>query len=309
MNDKQVKVKIADGKGKVRFCLRGTVLICYEKNWANETILEIPIELISITKEKKIYEDRLVYALFSFVFVPGLFYVIYCLLKLFVKNLPYSVTSSFITAGLISSVAVFLVQVVYLFIKQEKVTLTILPSERQITFWVPKKNKKNIEDLINEIESRKKLVEKTISYPMQTVLVDSFETPWKKAVLLTLFTALPGMIFRNPWLLIPAAIPLIYLLYNTFLNFRCSIHLRNAYKFYRLKHWDDAIKSINKMLEEEPEHLQSKLLLIELMLRKYNFSEADNLLADITAELDTKILQEIQQDIILRKRIHERHDL
>ena len=42
------------------------------------------------------------------------------------------------------------------------------------------------------------------------------------------------------------------------------------------------------------------------MMRTNNYSEADNILAEIEYELDTETLQEIQQEIILRKRVFER---
>ena len=47
---------------------------------------------------------------------------------------------------------------------------------------------------------------------------------------------------------------------------------------------------------------------IELMMRTNNYLEADNVLSKIEYELDTETLQEIQQEIILRKRVFERQN-
>ena len=308
INNKQIKIRPVGGKCKIQLCLSGTILICHEKAWSSETLLDIPIELISITKEKKIYGDRLIFALFSFIFVPGIFYLIYCLFKFYINDLPYSVTSFFITAGLISSVVAFLIQFVYLFIKKESVTLTINSSELTISFWVQKKNKKDVYELIDEIQKRKKIVKKTIPYPMQLALADNFETPWKRVIVLTYFISLPGIIIKNYWLFIPAAIPLIYLLYINVINLRCPKMFRKAHKLFRQKRWNDAINCVNEVVKEYPKYLQAKLFLIELMMRTNNYSKADNVLSKIEYELDTETLQEIQQEIILRKRVFERQN-
>ena len=107
----------------------------------------------------------------------------------------------------------------------------------------------------------------------------------------------------------PAAVPFIYYLYISLLKLRCPKNIRDAYKLYDKKQWLQAAKRVDECLQDFPDFIELKLLKIDLMLRLYNFNDAENLLAEIENELDSNLLQTIQHEIIIRKRIHSRQKI
>jgi len=303
-----IKVHTLDGKS-ITLLLRGIILTYIEKNWAAESSVDVPLELIKISTLKKRNGNRLILALLSFIYVPGFFYIIYCVVKLFYKNPSFHIAEIFIFAAIVFSSLTFLALFIYFLIKQENILLEIKNSNTKIDFWVHKKNKNNIHKLINEILIRQNNLDDVAPFPMDIITIDYFETPWKKIIILSLLITFPSIIFENFWLLIPAAVPFIYYLYISLLKLRCPKNIRDAYKLYDKKQWLQAAKRVDECLQDFPDFIELKLLKIDLMLRLYNFNDAENLLAEIENELDSNLLQTIQHEIIIRKRIHSRQKI
>ena len=300
-----IKVHTLNGN-TIILLLRGTILTCTEKVWSSESSIEIPLEFIKISTLKKFNGTRLTFALLSLVFVPGFFYIIYCILKLYNKNLPFSVAEFFMRAAIISSLIVFVILLSYFFIKQKNILMEFTNIDVKINFWVQKKNKDKIYELIDEINKRQKNIENVMLFPTNIATFDYFETSWKKMLVLSFFISVPAMILENVWLLIPAAIPVIYFIYISILSLRCPKKIRRAYKLFNNKQWAEAVDCVDEILLEFPDFLEIKLFKIELMLRLNKFDEADNILAEIESELDTELLQKVQHEIIIRQRIFQR---
>ena len=135
-----IKVRTLDGKS-ITLLLRGIILTYIEKNWAAESSVDVPLELIKISTLKKRNGNRLILALLSFIYVPGFFYIIYCVVKLFYKNPSFQIAEIFLFAAIIFSSLTFLALFIYFLIKQENILLEVKNSNTKIDFWVQKKIK------------------------------------------------------------------------------------------------------------------------------------------------------------------------
>jgi len=305
----EIRIRLLRGPDKVWLSLQGTVLTYRDRTWSRETILDIPVELITVQETRRFMGSRLVAALCVLFFslltggaIAGMPH--------YVKGW-YSPVAEGVFGILGAAVATipFLIMFVRFFFKQRTITLTIAPDNGEITFWALKKNEAQIDALLREIKSRQAYVQEAIAYPLSTSLADVFEPPWKRTVALVFFFALPGIILEKPWLLLLCLAPLLIYVWSAVNTIGQPRLFRKAIRAGFRKRWQDALSLVQQLQQTRPSYIPGHLLAVDINLRLHQFPEAMSVLAAIQNEINPEYVQETQSGIVQRQRMFERKNM
>lgn len=303
---KEIKIRLMYGAARAWLCLQGTILSYRERSWSEESILDIPIELVAIEEPKPSNFSHLIAGLLSLLFLPLIGGLVVVLLSLFSGHVSETTISvcvgTSITAGFFLSM--FLLSKYY--ILQIRLIIRIAPNNATICFGLEKKRESELRELMEEIARRKALVSETISYPMQIAARDTIYRPWRRMIVQTFVFLCPTLMTEIPWLLLAGVIPIGLCIYSELLGIKDPPALRKAMRYYRKREWAKARDAIKALIDSNPECKLAKPLLVEFLMRLEDFNEAESALARFQNEIDTETLQSIQQDIIVRKGIYER---
>ncbi|MFB3895702.1 MAG: tetratricopeptide repeat protein [bacterium] len=265
--------------------------------------MDIPVELISISEKKQIMQLRFGMALLWLLFSTLTFVIIALALDLQDNKLSteiYAIVSAIIV------IIPFISLIVWSFFRQRTVCLTIAPKNGEISFWVEKKNKTAIDNLISELIKRKELVQETIPYPMQSAIGDQIRQPWKRTIILTLLLSYPATVLEQPKLLFLCLIPVIMHIWHLIFLFRQPALYNDAVALYFDKQWDKAIANIEQLLRQSPSYVPGYLLFIQILLKLDQYGKAENILGRVQNQLDPELANSIHLEIINRKRLFDR---
>ena len=309
IDGKKIRVRLLKGAPKAWLCLQGTVLSYHGRFWGEESRIDVPLELVSITEKKQFRGSRLIVSLLSLLFLLGIGGAVIGLWHLITGNVPESVYSICMATCTIAGFFIFVVLLVRFFIRQKTISIYIGPEVAAISFWLDKNPAGEIRELLDEIQARKSTIDKTIFHPMSFGLRDTICQPWKRTVALTFLFSIPALVTEIPWLLFACAIPIGMHIYSMILMGKKPPEFRQAVRHLQRREWILAQDKIKKLIKSSPEYIPARLLLIELQMRLDDFDGAEITLADIQNDLDTETIESIQQTIILSRRIFKRKKL
>lgn len=269
-----------------------------DRGWGRETEVDIPVELISVIENKRFMGTRL---------IAALCWLLFSLMAGAVIPTTGQLFSAFV-AWMGVAIVPFVVLFIRFFFRQRTVSLVIAPDAGSITFWVLKKAQANIDNLLSEVRARQAYVQERVPYPQSFSVGDVLEHPWRRTVVLALLFALPAFFVQRAWLLLLCSVPIAIHAWRLITSVDQPRLFRKAVRACLGRQWNDARAAVNKLLERFPAYIPAHLLLIGICLRLCRFDEAASILAGIQGELNAEAVQEIQTDIIQRKRIFERKE-
>jgi hypothetical protein len=175
-----------------------------------------------------------------------------------------------------------------------------------ITFWADGKRNVKLQEIIVEINHRKKMVQDTMAYPMRFAVGDTMANRWKRTAVLTFLFLIPALITEIPWLLMAGLIPICMHTYSSLIGMKEPREFRQAERHLLKREWGQARDLIDALIQKTPDYRPARLFLIELKMRLGDFDGAEATLSEIQNDLDAKTIQSIQHDIVLRRRITAR---
>lgn len=302
-DNQEIRIRLLDGRNKSWIMLQGTVLTYREQRWSQETIVDIPVELISITEKKQIMGTRfgvaLLWLLFSFLTVILIAIAINLQNNSLTTNI-YAIISTFIV------IIPFIILIIRSFFRQRTITFTIAPKNGKISFWVEKKNKNKIDFLLSELVKCKEYVNEKVPYPLHSAIGERIQQPWKRTIIFTLLLAYPSMVFDQPKLLLLCLIPIIMHLWNLIFLIRQPALYRDAVRYCLNKQWDKATVSKEQLMQQSPSYIPGYLLFIQILLRLDQFDRAEKVLGSIQNKLEAEFVDTVYLEIVDRKRLFDR---
>ena len=302
----EIRIRSLSGPPKTWLSLQGSILTYRERSWSRESLVEIPVELLTFTEKKQFEGTRLIAALLSLFFLPAIGGAIIGLWYLFAGAPSETVLSICMDTGAIAGFFTFIFLLVRFFIRQKTITIHVALEDMTITFWADGKRSAALQEIIAEINHRKEMVEETVPYPMRFAVGDTIHQPWKRTVVLTFLFIIPALITEIPWLLLAGLIPVCMHIYSSLMSVKEPREFRQAVRHFLKREWEQARDLLDGLILRSPDYRPVRLFMIELKMRLGDFDGAEATLAEIQNDLDAETLQSIQQDIVLRRRIAAR---
>ena len=297
---------------KTFLSLEGTILVINERKRYVKSEIQIPVELITIY-ENKMFRAKCLFI--SFLSLPLLafsgsmlyasFFMIQNIDK--IKSKDYIIMSGFLVL-FIGGIIFFLIFLIKFLFRKKSVSLVITPNNSVIEFWKERKNSREIDELLDQIEYRKTIVEESLLQPSQQKIVGFIDKKPMIPILvgsLIIFSML-ALMTRNIHLMYLALIPPAWFLYNKILAIRRVPKLfRQASKHYFKEEWDKAVILLKTQQEQFPEYLPVYTLLISIYTRTNRYDEAMEIASQLPAQY-IDIANKIQTDVWRYKRINQR---
>ncbi len=306
-----LRIEKINPTGKTFLSLEGTILIINESNRYAKSEVQVPVEIISIYEDKKFRAKYLISALLSLLvpmFLGGMSYGL--LFRSFgydTKGLIGKIHSIVFLVLLLVGIILFFIFLIRFFLRRRTVSLVIAPNNFVIEFWKERKQGKEIDELLNQIEYRKTFVEESMVQPLQkSVGFGTQRTMIPQLIGYMVLLSLPAEITRNIKLLPIALIPLVWFIYNKILEIRkVPKLLRQAIKLYSKEEWDKAINLLEILKEQFPEYTPSYTWLIWIYTRTQRYDEAMEVVSQLPEQY-TDLANNITADIWRYKRINQR---
>jgi hypothetical protein len=301
-----IPIRLLSGPRKAWLSLEGTVLTYRDRTWGGHTELNIPLELISVVEKKQFMGSRLIGALcwllFSLFAGAGAYAIGR---RLGIRARPEDEIALFVVWAAFAIIP-FVVFLVRFHIRQRTITLIITPSAGSMTFWVLRKSKTIIDNLLQELRARQEYVQETMAYPHSYSVGDVVLHPLRRAIAWTFLAAIPATILQLPWLFLLCVVPVGMYLWGVIRMSSYPRLFRKAVSALMRREWEDAEAMTRELLRHSASDLRAQFLLVDIHLHRCRFEEAASLLASIQNELDPNIVQEMQSDIVWRRRMSER---
>ncbi len=306
-----LRIQKINPTGKTFLSLEGTILIINESNRYAKSELQVPVELISIYEDKKCKAKDILISLISIPFIAFSGAMLYGFLVGLSNDINKNILWYIVIAGFfvlfLIGISFFLFFIIKFFLKQKTISLVISPNNFEIEFWKKRKQEKEIDEFLNQIEYRKTIVEDSMVQPLQKSV--GFGTQRTMIPLLIgsmVLLSLPAEITKNIKLLPIALIPLVWFIYNKILAIRkVPKLLRQAIQLYSKEEWDKAINMLEILKEQFPEYLPSYTWLIWIYSHTQRYDEAMEVVSQIPDQY-TDIANNITADIWRYKRINQR---
>ncbi len=302
----EIRIALLTGANKAWLTLQNSILSYREKFWSRESIVDIPVELVTFTEQKRLKGSRLIAALLALLILPVIGGAAIGLWNLISGPPPDTVVAGCIVAGVVAGFLTFLVLLVRFFMRQKTITMHVGDDDMTRTFWADKKRDAEVLEIITEVARRKPMVEEKMPYPMQFAVGDTIHQPWKRAISLTFLFMIPAFITEIPWLLLAGLIPIGMQLCSSLMGAREPREFRHAVRHYLNREWTKARDKLDDLIRSAPDFRPARLFMIELKMRLGDFDGAGASLAEIQSDLDAETVQSIQGDIILMQRIAKR---
>ena len=301
-----IPIRLLTGPRKAWLSLEGTVLTYRDRTWGGYTNIDIPLELISVVEKKQFMGSRLIGALcwllFSLFAGAGAYAIGR---RLGIRARPEDGMALFVVWAAFAIIP-FIVFLIRFLLRQRTITLIIAPSAGSMTFWVLRRRKAIIDNLLQELRARQEYVHETMAYPHSYSVGDVVLHPLRRAIAWAFLAAFPGFILQLPWLLLLGAVPVCIYLWGVIRMASYPRLFRKAVAALMRGEWEDAEAMTRELLRDNPSDLRNQFLLVDIHLHRCRFEEAASLLATIQNELDPAIVQEMQSDIVWRRRMSER---
>ena len=293
--------------GRTDLSLEGTVLVMCERRGGMQAEVQIPVELITIWERARFKGTRLIWALLALLIpmIAGVF-----LGLLFHTSGPEKQTPLFapilVVLLMLGGCVAFAVFLILFFFRAPTVCLVVAPSEQMIEFWRDRKNSQAVDNLLEQIEVRQKLVEETFTNPVKSPIAMVDEPSLVRRFLIFLYlTLLPAMVTENAQLLLLAVVPVIWFIYRQSQYRRLPTEYRKAFRSYMKRDWNGAVESLTGLLQGYPDYIPGYALLAHVYTRWGRFDEALRVVSQLSGDW-SELAQDMQTEIWRFKRMAER---
>lgn len=293
--------------------LEGTILIFHEQKGYRRFIqseLQIPVELISVYEISRFKGSYLIMSLLSLsvpLLTTAILYgIVFDMMKVDNESIYGDLFAVTTLILFLLGLVMFLVFLIKFIIKRKTVCLVIAPNGITIEFWKESKNSREVDELLNQIDQRKAIVEENLTRPAKKIVgfVDE-RSNLPKFIFLTWLFSLPAVITRKLSLTYLILLPIVWLLYKEITFKRQPKEYREALKSYFNKEWEKSIHLLKNLQKRLPTYIPAYILLVSVYTRTHRFDEA----LEVTSKLPDEYLnvaQDIQKDVWLFKRMFER---
>jgi tetratricopeptide (TPR) repeat protein len=293
--------------GRTDLSLEGTVLVVCERRGGMQSEVQVPVELISIWERSRFKGARLIWALLALLLpllaaglLGGLFGA-----GESEREPPLFVFILFVMLLLGGCIA-FGVLLVRFFFRVPTVCLTVAPSEQMIEFWRNRRDSQTIDDLLEQIEQRQKLIEETFASPVKSPIAMVDEPSLVRKFLVFLYMSfLPALITQKIELLSVAVLPVTWFLYRQSQYRSLPAEYRRAFRSYLKRDWNGAVASLTGLLQGYPDYIPAYALLAHVYTRWGRFDEALRIVSQLSGDW-SDMAQDMQTEIWRFKRMAER---
>jgi tetratricopeptide (TPR) repeat protein len=200
----------------------------------------------------------------------------------------------------------FCILLVRFFFRVPTVCLTIAPSEQMFEFWRNRKDSLAIDDLLDQIEERQKLVEEAFANPVKSPIAMVDEPSLIRRFLVFLYLSfLPALVTGNMQLLLLAVLPVGWFLYRQSQYRRLPAEYRRAFRSYLKRDWNAAVASLTGLLQGYPDYIPAYALLAHVYTRWGHFDDALHVVSQLSTDW-SELAQDMQTQIWRFKRMAER---
>jgi hypothetical protein len=305
-NEEPLKIEQMSIGTSATLSLQGTVLTYISHNWISETIIEIPVELISICERKQHKYKHLLLALLWMAVSALISYHLLALPQTHDLIATPAMQKSLLILSAIITTLPALLMLARFIIPRRAIHLIFADPDSAISFWSKKGEEKKENYLIGQIIDRQKYVQDRVAFPMNKSIRNTTDLPGRKLIRNIWLLSIPALLTGlYPLLLLPL-IPLACYLWNILYLSEQPRLFRKALNAYLQKHWSEALGFSEELALAYQDYLPGKMLRIQLFLQLHRFEDAIRQLQAAEREVDADLAERIQQEIILRKRIFER---
>jgi hypothetical protein len=315
--------------------LEGTILLFGQRQAATDSELQIPVELVTISEVARFKGRRLIAALLCLLLPIMLFGLAYGVVFGVRGTQDVEVTAGFVILTcaflcvLLVGLVVFSVLLVLFFCKVRTVRLSInpappersgdgseadsagpgrRPADNTIEFYKHRKQAVEIDDFLAQIRQRQALVNESLAAPAKRPVGFTKEhSVMPKLAAFLWLSVLPAVITGKPSLLILPLGVLAWFAYQQVQYRRQPREYRQAVRSYLRGDLDGAIEALQGLRGRLADYIPAYFFLAEVFTRAGRFDEALDLAA-ILADDYPDVARQMQDDIWLFKRIHQRRD-
>ncbi len=284
--------------GRTDLSLEGTVLVMCERRGGMQAEVQIPVELISIWERARFKAMRLVWALLALLIpmIGGTYLVSR-------GGVLPPVLGLFLMLGGCVAFSLFIIS---FFFRVPTVCLVVAPSEQMIEFWRERQNSDVINNLLEQIEARQKLVSETFTNPVKSPIAVVDEPSLVRRFLVFLYLSfLPALVTERAQLLLLAVFPVVWFLYRQSQYRRLPAEYRKAFRSYMKRDWSGAVESLTGLLQRYPDYFPAYTLLAHVYTRWGRFDDALHVVSQLGGDW-AELAQDMQTEIWRFKRMAER---
>ena len=286
--------------GRTDLSLEGTVLVMCERRGGMQAEVQIPVELITIWERSRFKGTRLIWASLALL-VPSIAGV----WLVGMGGLFAPILGLLLMLGGCAAFAVFLI---LFFFRAPTVCLVVAPSEQMIEFWRDRKNSEAVDNLLEHIDARQKLVEETFANPVKSPIAMVDEPSLVRRFLVFLYLSLlPTIVTENTQLLLLSIVPVIWFIYRQSQYRRLPTEYRKAFRSYMKRDWNGAVESLTGLLQGYPDYIAGYALLAHVYTRWGRFDEALRVVSQLSGDW-SELAQDMQTEIWRFKRMAERRE-
>jgi hypothetical protein len=293
--------------GRTDLSLEGTVLVMCERRGGMQAEVQIPVELVSTWERSRFKGSRLIWALLALLIpmIAGAF-----LGLLLNTGGPEEQTPLFapilVVLLMLGGCVAFAVFLISFFFRAPTVCLVIAPSEQVIEFWRDRRNSRTIDDLLEQIEARRTLVEETFANPVKSPIAMVDEPSLVRRFLVFLYLSfLPALVTERAQLLLLAVFPVVWFIYRQSQYRRLPTEYRKAFRSYMKRDWSSAVESLTGLLQGYPDYIPGYALLAHVYTRWGRFDEALRVVSQLGGDW-SEMARDMQTEIWRFKRMAER---
>ena len=273
MTSETLKIKRVGEHGRHFLRLEGTILIYNQKNWASESKLMIPIELIYISEHPRFYKNLLTIALIILVFP-----IIMIIITLFYEGIKSSEVEELIFAAIGVTLLLELglaIPLIFNFLFAKKtVRLSVADSGFFVEFWKIRTHIKRINSFIEKLQQKQQQLEEDIYHrpgkPFEIRKVNPKVVLFFRCILF----CLPSVIFQKLFFLPLALIPIAQYMRIWFQIIKQPKEFRLALNYFRRKQWDEAIELLMNLHKQYPDYAPAMFLLLDTYIHAERFDDA-----------------------------------
>lgn len=304
-----IRVRKTDNIRHAYLGLEGTILLFGQRQGATDSELQIPVELVTITRGRRFKGARLIAGLLclalSIVFGSLLYGLVFSLMS--TENEMIRTILTLLSGGmLLAGFAGFFVLLVMFLLRVNTVRLKVEPSGATIEFYKHRRQTGEIDDFVEEIRRRQALVSESIAAAAKRPIGFSQEHSVLPKLAASLWlAAMPAIITEKPLLLILPVGVLGWFAYRQIQYRRQPREYRLAVRSYLRGDLDSAIDALEGLRRRLADYVPAYFFLAEVFTRTGRFEEALDVVSYLSGDYPD-LARQMQNDIWLFKRIHQR---
>lgn len=259
--------------------LEGTVLVCRDLRGRTGPELQIPVELITITENRRFNARRLILSL-SVLLLSILTAVVPTMILGPAEDREPSVWDGAAGAVLLGGFLAFCSLLVSFFFKVRTVCLTVAPQGSCIEFWRYRRYEQALDTLLEQIRQRQRAAENATDSPAKGPAIYADPPSLTRRFLAFLmFSCVPAVMIEQPRLFFLAIFPVTWYLVRQTQLLRQPLAFRRAVRCFHRQDWGQAGELLAGLLAEQPDHLPSYTLLVYVYTRSGRFDDALEVIA------------------------------